>query len=257
MAKIYIPNKEPIIRNKEDIIEVLKTYKKIISEELFDYLIDLLNINNSCLEERFNEEELSLIEKIPVFDDITLYNIYYLVKEYINLHPEVLLDEQVNNIKLYKRGLKKRKLFDLYFNQTYDTRKQEVNFYSEVIDQKYYDDLDKQISNDLMNELKKENPYGYEQFRYGGPASNWQFDHEEKIKKLESELKDIRSRNIPNNEEKEQIKIMQEYNKSLMEYFKISDQGFKLTREYGSNRNKKVLTKNINGIQVYDNIKYI
>ncbi len=258
MAKIYIPEKGSIIRKKEDILKELKTYKKVISEELYNYLISLINIDNSCLEEKFSEEELSLIEKIPTFDDITLFNIYHLAKEFINSHPEIFLDEQVNNIKLFNSGYKKGKLlFDFYFNQTYDTRSQEVNFYSEVNDQKYYEDLDERISSELEIEYMKENPYSFEKLRYGGPASNWQFDHEDRIIKLEHDLKDIRDRNIPNEKEKEEIKQIQEYNKSLMEYFKIDDEGFKQTREYENRNNKKVLTKKINGIKVYKNIRYM
>ena len=258
MTKFKIPKQETMIKSKEDIINELKTYKKVLSGDLFNYLISLVELNNSALEEKFSNEELSLIENISVFDDITLFNIYYLAKEYINNHPEVALDEQINNIKLYNSGYKKGKLlFDFYFNQSYDTRRQEVNFYSEVNDQKHFELLDEKISRELEYEYTRENPYSIDYGRYGGPATNWQFDHEQKIQKLEKELQDIRGRNIPNDIEKEQIRIIQEYNKSLMDYFKVDETGFKKEVKFGNVKVKKVLGKRINGIQVYNNIKYM
>ena len=70
-------------------------------------------------------------------------------------------------------------------------------------------------------------------------------------------MKDIKERNIPNKEEKKQIKNVQQNIKQLMEYFKINQKGFEETKNYGSNRKQKVLVKEINGIKVYNNIKYM
>ena len=49
----------------------------------------------------------------------------------------------------------------------------------------------------------------------------------------------------------------QEYNKSLMDYFKVDETGFKKEVKFGNVKVKKVLGKKINGINVYNNIKYI
>ena len=249
---------ESMIKTKSELINELKTYKKILSGDLYSYIKSLIQLNNSSLENKFSKEELPIIENIPVFDDITLYNIYYLAKEYINNHPEVTVDEQINNIKLHDSSyMKGNLLFDLYFSQSYDTRRQEVNFYSEVNDQKHFELLDDQVSKELQYEYTKTNPYGYVAGKYGGPASHWQFEHEKKIEKLERELQDIRGRNIPNEEEKEHIKLMQDYNKSLMEYFKVDESAFKEEVKFGSNKIRKVLGQKVNGIKVYNNIRYM
>jgi len=84
-----------------------------------------------------------------------------------------------------------------------------------------------------------------------------EFEHEKKIEKLERELQDIRGRNIPNKEEKEHIKLMQDYNKSLMEYFKVDESAFKEEVKFGSNKVRKILGQKVNGIKVYNNIRYM
>ena len=258
MAKSIIPEENSSIKTKEEILTELKKYKKVLNSELYNYLVSLMNLNDSSLEEKFSKEELSLIRSISLFDDITLYNLYYLTKEYYKNHTDLSIDEQINNIKLYNGNFKKGNvLYDLYFNQSYDTRKQEVNLYDQVNDQSYYELLDAQIIENLKNEYRKENPYDIVSGRYGGSATNWQFDHEQKINKLEKELQDIRGRNIPNEQEREQISIVQDNINSLIDYFKINKDGFKQTKDYSINKNKKVLTKEINGIKVYHNIRYM
>ena len=250
-----IPNHEIKIKTKEDILDELKSYKKVLSSELFDYLLSLVNINDSALREQLSNEEVSVLKNIPVYDDITLFNLYYLTKEYINIHPEVVLSEKSDDLELYTgENKKRRKIFELYYNQELTTRKQYINLYNEVNDQKYFDDLDEKISNELDYEYKKKNPYSYDENRYGGPASLWVFNHREKIERLKRELQNVRERNIPTKEENEEIKIMQEYNKSLMNYFGIKESGFKDFNEYAY---IKILKKTINGVDVYNKIRHI
>ena len=174
MSKLIIPIRRTTVKTKEEIVEELKNYKKVLSGEVYSYLTNLINLNNSALEEKFSNDEISLIRNMPMFDDITLYNLYYLTKEYSINHPEINLDKQINNIKLYNSEANTQNvLFDLYFNQTHDTKNKEINFYNQINDQKYYKLLDKQINEELKYEYNQENPYEIVLGRYGGPASNW------------------------------------------------------------------------------------
>ena len=45
-------------------------------------------------------------------------------------------------------------------------------------------------------------------------------------------------------------------NNNLMNYFNINDKGFNSTKEYNDIK-RKTLFKNINGINVYKNIRYM
>ncbi len=50
---------------------------------------------------------------------------------------------------------------------------------------------------------------------------------------------------------------MQDYNKSLMEYFKVDESAFKEEVKFGSNKVRKILGQKVNGIKVYNNIRYM
>lgn len=235
------------IKTKEYLLSELDNYKDSISSNLYIYLYNLINLNISALEDKINTMEVVLFKKTSFYRDIVAYNIYnYAFNYYLN-NPDLRIDDQINNIKLYRDNYK---LFDFYHDDNYENLKNgEVNFYKTVYDPNYNSLMDEELS----RQINKESELLYKSI---DDINISNFDIEKKIENLKKELLDLRNSNIPNEEESKILEMYELENNNLMNYFNVNDKGFNSTKEY-NNIKRRTLFKNINGINVYKNIRYM
>jgi len=234
------------IKTKEYLLSELDNYKDSISPNLYIYLYNLINLNMSALEDKTNTLEVSLFKNTSFYRDIVAYNIYnYTFNYYLN-NPDLRIDDQTNNIKIYRDNYK---LFDFYHDENYEDLKiGEVNFYKTVYDPNYNLLMDEKLS----RKIKEESESLYKNIDDNISS----FDIEKKIEHLKKELLDLRNSNIPNEEENNILAMYEVENNNLMNHFNINDKGFNLTKDY-NNIKRKTLFKNINGINVYKNLRYM
>lgn len=235
------------IKPKEYLLSELDNYKNSISPNLFIYLYNLINLNISALEDKINTIEEVLFKNTSLYRDVVAYNIYnYAFNYYLN-NPDLRIDDQINNIKLYRDNYK---LFDFYHDDNYENLKTgEVNFYKTVYDPNYNSLMDEELS----RQINKESELLYKSI---DDINISNFDIEKKIENLKKELLDLRNSNIPNEDESKILEMYELENNNLMNHFNINDKGFNSTKEY-SNIKRRTLFKNINGINVYKNIRYM
>ena len=234
----------------------LRLYEKRneLSEKVYNYLKRLINLEESALDENAIFSELKEVSSSDLFVNIVTYNIYALAFEYSKTHADIYLDDQINNVKL---KVDNNRVFEFYYDKGYDQLpSREVNLFKKVYDPEYNEMLDEMLTKQIEEEYKKVNPYGEVHTSYRSSSSDWQYQRQLKIDKLNKELKDLRDHDIPNDEEKKELETLEIFNQSLIDYFKIKEEGFEEAKSYGDLK-RKTLTKKVNNVKVFNNIRYI
>ena len=240
-------NKEMNIKRKEYLLFELNKIKSTISKTTYTYLLGLINLENSALEESSNILDLVSFKSNPLFSEIIAYNIYTLAYKYLETKPNLSCVDQINNIKLFSQDIR---VFDFYYEPTYDNLKSgEVNLYKDIYDPAYNEKIEEELLSKLESEYKNITPY------HTGNIKEV-LDRQSRVDKLKKDIMDLRNGIIPNDEEKRKIELSQVYNQSLMEYFNINEDGFEIARDYG-NKKKRTYSKKVNEVKVYNNIRYI
>ncbi len=230
------------LREKRDLIIQLNRYVNYtnnLSAPTYEYLMELINLEKSALEETPNLLDLVSFKNTQIFKDIVTYNIYSLAQRYCEDKSNTILQDEMYNIRILSYGIK---VFD--YSKLYGLDNGEVGFYQKVYDPEYIDMMDEQIE-EKLNELYRT--------CYTSGENNDILKKE--IEKLEHQLKDLRYRNIPNKEEQIELDIYKTNYDALIDLYHVNDNGFEETNNYG-NIKKKTLSKDVNGFKIYNYKKY-
>ncbi len=240
-------NKEMNIKRKDYLLFELNNIKHTLSKTTYNYLLQLINLELSALEESSNILDLVSFKSNPLFAEIVAYNIYTLAYKYLEERTDLSAVDQINNLKLYSDGIR---VFEFYYDTSYDNLKNgEIDLYKMVYDPEYNEKLEEDLLIQLDNEYKNASYY------HSGNL-NEIIQRRERIDKLKKEIMDLRNNIIPNEEEKRKIEISEIYNESLLDFYNISEEGFEPAKDYGDNK-KKTYLKKVNEVKIYNNIRYI
>lgn len=230
------------IKEKRDLVTQLNRYVNYtnnLSSPTYEYLMGLINLEKSALEETPNLLDLVSFKNTQIFKDIVTYNIYSLAQHYCEDKSNTNLQDEMDNIKIISYGIK---VFD--YSKLYGLDNGEVDFYQKVYDPDYIDMMDEQIE-EKLNGL----------YRTCYTSGEYNDVIKKEIEKLEHQLKDLRYRNIPNKEEQIELDIYKTNYDALIGLYHVNDKGFEEAKNYG-NIKKKTLSKDVNGFRIYNNKKY-
>ena len=244
------------LNSKGELIDLLGKYKNVLNNEIIDYLNSLIELEFSAIRDYISEDDKKILSELEIYKKILIYNIYYRAVNLLIEDDNTSIINAYNGLRISKNDYSKDiKLFDFDY----------CNDISEIILHKsvYDESVRKEEMDHILKTLEylydEKNPYSSYDDIYGGPDSQWELRHIEKIEEYEKKFK-LLDNKILSNEEQREIAITKKYNDILLEDYGLKEDDFKETKNpyiYDSSKMNKILIKGLPGINVKNKIRYI
>lgn len=189
------------IKNKEEILELLKKYRSILKNPIYDYLNSAINLDVSILSNDLDITEREVLSELAIYNEIGKYNIYNRVVNLLNDKTEfgkLIIDDRNGTLEI--RDLKTMiKIFDFHYS---DVIVNQIPLMDNVTSKignitikKYLEKRnatkeDIELLKELLQEEKeKKNPYGEK--NNSSMAYSWWKYHQDRIYGYKTFLNDI------------------------------------------------------------------
>ena len=267
------------VNTKEELLELLKTYRGILSNPMQDYLNSLIELEFSVIRDYIKDEDREALSELDVYKKVAIYNIY---NRALTLFKK---QEMQFNISGNEEGFERLyvstrlsdrnvSLFDFYYGERRSFNDKIPDEYktmiigsislSKTLESK---ELREKELNRVMNKLEMlydaKNPYPSSRKKIGGPSSQWRYEHSIEIKKYEDMFTELDSKKELTDEDKREIEITNEIYNLLLEDYGLTKDSFeevKSRAKFGfesySNLQKKLVKRQPN-LTITTDIKYI
>lgn len=74
---IDVTNKNNKIKDKEELLELLKGYKTILNQPIYDYFRSLIELDINFLNDYISNDERKLLSELELYNETAIYNIYH------------------------------------------------------------------------------------------------------------------------------------------------------------------------------------
>ena len=267
------------VRTKEELLELLKTYRGILSNPMQDYLNSLIELEFSVIRDYIKDEDREALSELEVYKKVAIYNIYnraltlfkkqemqFNISGNENGFESLNISTPLNdkNIRLFHFNYSENrslndKIPDEYKTMIIGT----VNLY-QTLESK---ELREKELNRVMNKLEMlydaHNPYPSPRKKIGGPSQQWNREHSLEIDKYEKMFTELDNKKELTDEDKREIEITDEIYNLLLEDYGLTKENFEEVRsrakfgfESYSNLQKTLVKKEPN-LTITTSIKYI
>lgn len=233
------------IKTKEELLEILKGYRGILSDSIINYLNSLIELEFSVIRDYISDSDRKVLSELEVYNKIAIYNIYNRTKNlFVQKNDNfIILGNNQGYQGLYvsiKMEDKSIKLFDFDYKEikSYDQTSREISndfkiiFFGNIslyqtleINEIREDELDR-VMKSLEKLYDKQNPYSSHSFVVGGPATIWEFEHEKKIQEYEEIFKKLDSKKELSDEDKREIQVTKQIYDLLLDDFGLTKDSF-------------------------------
>ena len=236
------------INSKEELIELLKGYKGILSSPIINYLNSLIELEFSVIREYINDDNRKALSELEIYKKIAIYNIYNRalnIFEQANMKFDLSSNNSGNEWLMASTSINERyiKLYKTLENK--ELREAELNRIMEELE-KLYDE---------------QNPYQSYPNTAGGPGTTWSFEHSRKISELEERFKKLDNKKELSDDDKREIEITKYINDLFLDDYGLTNKSFEIKHDSFIDKQKselqKTLVKNVPNIKIENNIKYI
>lgn len=269
--------KKDRLYTKEELIELLKQYKKVLSSYSYDYLKSLIELDFSVIKNEIDSNDRLLLSKLELYEYIAIYNIYHRVLNLIKKELkelELTANSEWNNSLSIFAPLSQSKV--KLFNFDFDISNKKNSSSNELIfgkidlfqtiwsSEKRDQEMDRVLKK-LESLYDSENPHGYKPHHFGGPAANWNHQKYQKIKEYENLFKKLDSKSVLTADDEKIIEFTNKYCELFLNDFGLTmdsfidpskDPFYFLSHQDQSEMQKK-LVRDVAGIRISDNIKYL
>ena len=266
------------INTREELTELLNGYKGILNDLMINYLNSLINLEFSVIREYINDDDRLILSELEVYKKIAVYNIY---NRALNIFKQNESNLRIsgNNDEIERLyvcalfGKKNCKLFDFNYREgpigfetkipkDYKTMKiGDISLFQTIESKEKSDAELSRVMNILDRLYDEKNPHFSRPYTYGGPASQWEFNHAKKIKEYENKFKQLLSRTELTEEEKQEVEVTKKFHELLLEDYGLTDKDFKeeSSSDFSQEKTKlnKTLIRRMPNINIKNNIKYI
>lgn len=254
------------IKTKEELIDELKKYKSVLSDSMYIYFKQLIDLDFSIVKNYISKDDRKILSNLNIYEDVMIYNIYNKV---LNVFKDSKYDLKIRGYESGNDGLsvyaniddKDKIIFD-FIKKTYAFNKlsePSINIYkiSEVSEELRNKELER-LKSKLDYLYNEKNPYHNEPNVYGGPSDYWNFEHNKMVKKYEELLKKLDERKLTD-EDKKEIEITNYFHKKLFDDYGLNYNNFEETKDYLKDNSflEKTLVKNMPKMKIVDHEKYI
>lgn len=269
------------VKAKEELLELLKEYRGILTNPMLNYLNSLIELEFSVIKEYISDSDRKALTELEVYKKIAIYNIYNRTQNLFNQQngefiisgnndgweglsvSTKLNDRRVNlfnfdykeihssgwNTPKVPSGFKILNIGDISLFQTFEGKElREAELYRVMrILERLYDER---------------NPYPSRPGVVGGPGSTWAFDHARKIEEYEERFKQLDSKKELSDEDKKEIEITSQIHDLLLEDFGLTSESFvdesnQPFANFGKEKTelKKTLVKRVPNLTITDHTR--
>lgn len=270
------------ITTREELTEMLKRYRGILTDSMINYLNSLIELEFSVIREYIGEDDRKSLAELEIYKRIAIYNIY---NRALNLFNEKKINHNFfgnedelesltiftplsanNTIKVFNfdyKGFHSYELSTVEKNAEYKTMEiGTISLYQTLENQELREAELERVMTELEKLYDKRNPYPARRKVYGGPAPQWAFKHSQKIAEYEKRFAELDSRKELSDDDKREIEITNQIRDLLLEDYGLTNASFEEVKakhvlRYEKSKLEKTLVKSQPNLTIINNIKYI
>lgn len=267
------------VNTREELLELLKEYRGILSNPMQDYLNSLIELEFSVIRDYIKDKDREVLAELEIYKKVAIYNIYNRALKLFKMKDMQLsisgnengfesldVSTQLNdkNVRLFHFNYSENRSLNYKIPDEYKTmRIGTVNLY-QTLESK---ELREKELNRVMNKLEMlydaHNPYPSPRKKIGGPSQQWSREHSLKIAEYEKLFTELDSKKELTDEDKREIEITNEIYNLLLEDYGLTKESFEEVRNrpkfgFESYSNlQKTLVKRQPNLTITTDIKYI
>lgn len=275
------------ITTREELTEMLKRYRGILTDSMINYLNSLIELEFSVIREYIGEDDRKSLAELEIYKRIAIYNIY---NRALNLFNEKKIKHNFSGnedglesltiftplsdndtIKVFNfdyKGFHSHELSTVEKNAEYKAMEiGTISLYQTLENQELREAELERVMTELEKLYDKRNPYPVLRDRrgtpiIGGARPQWAFDHSQKIAEYEKRFAELDSRKELSDDDKRKIEITNQIRNLFLEDYGLTNKSFEeKTRPAMSfvpkSKLEKTLVKSQPNLTIINNIKYI
>ena len=267
------------INTREELIELLKGYKGILTDSMINYLNSLIDLEFSVIRDYISDNDRVALSELEVYKRIAMYNIYNRSLNIFKQNESELEisgnNDGIEGLEVYASlGKRSCKLFDFDYQEgpmslsskipsDYKTMKiGNISLFQTIENAEQREAELMRVMSILDRLYDEKNPYHSRPHTYGGPAPQWAFEHAKKIKAYEEKFNQLDAKKKLTDEDKKEIEITKKFHELLLEDYGLTNKDFENNQQFsGLGKEKtelhKTLVRRMPNINIKNNIKYI
>lgn len=262
------------LATKEELIDLLKKHRGILTNSILDYLNSLVELEFSVVRKNISTEEREILSELEIYKKIATHNIYHRALQLLEQQKQPLdidnngrleISVQLENrrVELFSFDYQNRISLRENIPDEYKTMKiGTVSLYRSLQNE----DLREKEINRVLRKLESlhasHNPYPHRHSVVGGLDFYWERQHKERIKELEKKLTELESKKELTEVDKKEIELTNDIHQLLLADYGLTNEDFeerKMTKFTSAeiDRMNKTLVKKLPNLTVVDQIHYL
>ena len=267
-------NPENKLATKEELIDLLKKHKEILTNSILDYLNSLVELEFSVVRENISTEEREILSELELYKKIATYNIYHRALQLLEQQKQPLDIDNNGRLEISVQvENRKVELFSFDYQERISLRKDipeeyksmkigNVCLYRTLQNQDIREKEINRVLRKLESLYASHNPYPTRRGVVGGPDVYWERQHKERIEELEKKLTELESKKELTEVDKKEIELTNDIHQLLLADYELTNEDFEerkmpkfTTSEF--DRMNKIRTKKMPNLTIVDHIKYL
>lgn len=262
------------LATKEELIDLLKKHRGILTNSILDYLNSLVELEFSVVRKNISTEEREILSELEIYKKIATYNIYHRALQLLEQQKQTI-DIDNNGSLIVSMQLENRrvKLFSFDYQNRISLRENIPDEYKtmkigtvSLYRSLQNEDLREKEINRVLRKLESlhasHNPYPTRRGVVGGPDVYWERQHKERIEELEKKLTELESKKELTEVDKKEIELTNDTYQLLLADYELTNEDFEerkmpkfTTSEF--DRMNKTRIKRMPNLTVVDQIHYL
>lgn len=267
-------NPENKLATKEELIDLLKKHRGILTNSILDYLNSLVELEFSVVRKNISTEEREILSELELYKKIATYNIYHRALQLLEQQKQTI-DIDNNGSLIVSMQLENRrvKLFSFDYQNRISLRENIPDEYKtmkigtvSLYRSLQNEDLREKEINRVLRKLESlhasHNPYPTRRGVVGGPDVYWERQHKERIEELEKKLTELESKKELTEVDKKEIELTNDTYQLLLADYELTNEDFEerkmpkfTTSEF--DRMNKTRIKKMPNLTITDQIRYL
>lgn len=262
------------LATKEELIDLLKKHKGILTNSILDYLNSLVELEFSVVRKNISTEEREILSELEIYKKIATYNIYHRALQLLEQQKQPI-DIDNNGSLIVSMQLENRRveLFSFDYQERISLRKNIPDEYKtmkigtvSLYRSLQNEDLREKEINRVLRKLESlhasHNPYPTRRGVVGGPDVYWERQHKERVEELEKKLTELESKKELTEVDKKEIELTNDTYQLLLADYELTNEDFEerkmpkfTTSEF--DRMNKTRIKRMPNLTITDQIRYL
>lgn len=267
-------NPENKLATKEELIDLLKKHRGILTNSILDYLNSLVELEFSVVRENISTEEREILSELELYKKIATYNIYHRALQLLEQQKQPLDIDNNGRLEISVQvENRKVELFSFDYQERISLRKDipeeyksmkigNVCLYRTLQNQDIREKEINRVLRKLESLYASHNPYPHRHSVVGGLDFYWERQHKERIEKLEDKLAELDSKKELTEVDKKEIELTNDIHQLLLADYELTNEDFEerkmpkfTTSEF--DRMNKIRTKKMPNLTIVDHIRYL